>query len=479
VDPEFTDAEAWATSNGAVVRPFQVGLANGVASLAPSVVCNGGIVSQMFDMPPYDSAEPFVAEVTYKAEFVNGVGVGFGRAFKTLPVSPEWTTARFCLGEAAYGPADSGYGGPVSFQVGASEKSTFCNSEPFEGLIEFDRLDIMPANTGECPALGTVLNGEATMSGGGWRFAIDDVPEGGETNGAVEAGVGRDGTSGARIYKQPGQNRSSMATELSVELPSTMPYRAMRFSWKASEGSVHVVELGTHFGTRATNRVIDTLVGEGDWREATYCLPPWTHGNSVELAFVPYLESFDNATELVVDDVELTTEERCGSATDLLDPEFDSTPMLWPGRYDFGSETDGGSIRVLEDEENAQTGRGVLQMRYTANDQTLRFEHWMLVPQPVDDEGPVLRFSYKVPPMAPLPVYYFLGRAGERTSTLLGSQVWQRIDDVCLPPEWAGRWYRFQIRIDPSDESFAPIDPAIEVYLDDFELDTDVLCRAD
>ncbi|MGB8331681.1 MAG: hypothetical protein WCE62_16255 [Polyangiales bacterium] len=152
-DPEFTDPEAWPdTTNGATVIALEQGQDDeGIASFESSVVCNAGAVAQTVDMPPYDLAEPFVIEVKYRATKVDGVAVGYNRAFRELPdtvlvLYPGWQTHRICLGEA-------GYGGPVKFQVAASGKLPDCFSAP-EGRIEVDRFAILVAEPGECPAPG-------------------------------------------------------------------------------------------------------------------------------------------------------------------------------------------------------------------------------------------------------------------------------------------------------------------------------------
>ncbi|RLB37733.1 MAG: hypothetical protein DRH30_12710, partial [Deltaproteobacteria bacterium] len=112
-DAGFGDQEVWSdATNGATVIPLAQGDADpGIASFESSVVCNAGAVSQTVEMPPYDLAEPFVLEVRYRLEKVDGVAVGYGRAFRELPdtvLYPGWQTHRICLGEA-------GYGGPVKF----------------------------------------------------------------------------------------------------------------------------------------------------------------------------------------------------------------------------------------------------------------------------------------------------------------------------------------------------------------------------
>jgi hypothetical protein len=166
-DPGFADKDAWTGINDAEVRELVDGPSGdpGLAILPPSAVCNGGALSQTVDMPPLESAEPLVAVLSYKAEEAHGISVGFNRAWNTFPMpTGDWQTARFCLGEAAYGT-------DVVVRVGSSEKTGDCKlPEPIEARIEIDRLDIIVDERGECPLPGEVSNGDADPASEGWRF---------------------------------------------------------------------------------------------------------------------------------------------------------------------------------------------------------------------------------------------------------------------------------------------------------------------
>ena len=54
---------------------------------------------------------------------------------------------------------------------------------------------------------------------------------------------------------------------------------------------------------------------------------------------------------------------------------------------------------------------------------------------------------------------------------------WQETRPICLPPEWSGRWFRFQWRLgDLSPSVDKPVDPPIRIYIDDLRLTTDATC---
>jgi hypothetical protein len=270
-DPEFTDQEVWSdTTNGATILPLAAGLVGtGIASFERSVVCTAGAVSQVVEMPPYELADPFVIEVTYRSEETVGVAIGYGRAFRRLEDTRGiWRTGRVCLGQA-------GYGGPVKFQVAAHGRSPDCFTMPIS-TIEVDRFEILVANEGECPEPGSVLNGAGNVDEGGWFFEPDAIapPSAGLWEGQLEPGVGKSGSSGARIYKEAGgSNLVAMGTKLSVPLNEALPSPALRFWWKATAGQEFRSQLGSYERGFVTSNW-DTLVGDGTEHTHTYCLPP-------------------------------------------------------------------------------------------------------------------------------------------------------------------------------------------------------------
>lgn len=477
LDAEFKDPEIWSTSGGANILPF-FDDGSGAASLAASVICNAGEVSQVVDMPLYEDGEPLVAEVTYRASQVDGLGLALGRAFTTLSATgpDEWRTVRVCLGEAAYSTSDDAYGGPVELALSASDRSFNCPGDTL-GLIEVDKLRFdVASRDDECPDVGTVFNGEAEPADGGWLFEVDPPDESTLAEASLGEGIGRSATGGARLYKSEGGARAAaMAVSVSVPSAATLPSPSLRFWWKASEQSSFTAGIGTF---RYPMPPLGTLVGTAAWREFTYCLPPRTQGTTVHLGFSPATYDSTLATELIVDDVELLSDDRCGVSSILLDGSFDSAPNQWPGVYDFGSQTSGESVAIKDDAANARTGRGVLEMTYTANDQFLRFETSVLVPQSEGTAGPQLQFYSKVPTGAPMPVQSFLGRSPTPSDLVLPSEAWE-FNDVCLPPKWAGRWLRVQVRIGPSLEAFEVFDPPMQIYLDDFEVATSEGCPAE
>jgi hypothetical protein len=470
-DPELTDPSAWSASSSEVaILPDATGLGPGLASFAPSVVCNAGSLAQIVQMPPSEVADPFVLEITYRADEVNGVDVYYGRAFRTLPVTfGRWATERFCLGEAAYG-------GPVTFEVLASERFQDCFGSPM-GTIDVDRLEILVAEPGECPPANAVSNGSAELDGGGWSFELD-VLRLGEAAASLEAGVGKDGTSGARLYKAAGsQKLAGMRTQVSVPLPSSLPSPALRFWWKAS-GWTYQVQIGAYPGLRTILYPLGTLLPSEGAQVNTYCLPPWTHGNVVDLSFILKGGFFADEAELVVDQVELLSDPKCGDSPDILDPDFEAAPNEWPGVIE--TRVSDPVVKLVRDPDRAgPSGDGFLEFSYSDNQLLVDANTWVWIPRSEGDRGPQLRYYSNVPVDPGVAVETFVGRSfvGQPVNTLETGGGW-RPHAECLPPQWADRWFRFRVSIGSAvpPEEVVVFDGPKRVLIDDIQLRLDGSC---
>jgi hypothetical protein len=482
---DFRSDEFWTKTNGATVIPLATTPdGGGLASMASIVACSAGAVSQIVEMPSYDDAEPFAIKVTWQSENVLGVDVGYGRAFRRLQSRvPGWNTDLFCLGEA-------GYGGPVKFQIAATERLPNCFTAP-DGVIEVDSFEIVVAHEDDCPPPGTLANGEANVDEGGWIFNIETTGSG-TTTASLEPGVGESGSSGARIYKPAGGDKlAGMVTQLSVALPSEeVPSPALQFWWKGSKEWWYYVDLGTYPGTRSAIRPLDALFSGGTEQTVTYCLPPWTHGNVSDLSFVLQGGFFADEAELVVDNVEIINDPRCGDSTDLLDPSFDSAPNRWPGVAIRYEEEPKSSVNVINDPARAHPpGSGLLELRYGSNQARLEAQHYVWVPPSEENRGPQLVFHSNVPADPGLGVLWAFGTVTKPNLDCVGELCpptplsqelpkgggWRR-NAACLPAEWAERWYRVRVAIRPSEDPLEAFDPPREVLLDDFEVTTDESC---
>jgi len=469
-DPGFQDQNAWTRSGGEVLQfEDDVLVDRGYARIERSAACNAGAVSQTVQMPSYEVGEPLVAEVTYRAQGLYGLALGFNRAWTQLPVTPDfaWLTEpeRVCLGEAAYG-------GAVTVQLSAPEQHPSCFDDP-EGEINVDRLDIVPAEPGECPAPGKVLNGTGEVGGGGWQFettaeAVADVAE----------GVGREASPGVQLVVGASVGAAAW-TKLSIPSSESLPSPALRFWWRGTTGQPFGFRIGRYSGIRDDALPLDDVYGNGSEVNYLYCLPPWTHGNVVDLIFKNFGDNLlDDSSEFAVDDVEIVSEARCGTSTDLLDPGFDAgQPIRIMGVTNFTPDQ---AVTLRTEPSLSRTGEGgVLELSYWSEEAVGWFETWVLVPESSGDKGPALLFWANVPSFNEKLIQRVLGRAAADPGDLLRGGGWRLNPPICIPPEWSGRWFRLQWRLgDIPPMGDAPVSPPIRIYIDDFELTTSGECRA-
>jgi hypothetical protein len=467
-DPGFENQNAWTRSEGAEVLQNRqdTSIDPGFARVERSAACNAGAVGRTVQMPSYEVAEPLVAEVTYRAEGLYGLALGFNRAWALLPLTTDfaWTSepGRVCLGEAAYG-------GAVTVQLSAPDKHPSCFGEQ-EGEINVDRLEIVPAEPGECPAPGEALNAAGEQDGG-WEF---------DTTGTAEAGlvegVGRGGTTGIRIARE-GTAFAAASTKLSVPSSASLKSPALRFWWNGTSGSHFLFQLGRFDGVGFGAFPLDTAKGNGSDRNFVYCLPPWTHGNVVDLIFGFATGSSTELTELVVDDIEVISDESCGSSTDLLDPGFEAGPNRIMGVTIFPLFEASATLR--NEPSLARTGDGVLELSYSNESVVMWFETWVFAPESDGVNGPAVAFWSNVPAVNELSIQSVKGRAAVEPADLRQGGGWER-NEVCIFPKWSGRWFRLQLRLgDFPPRPDRRVDPPIRIYIDDLELTTSSACRGE
>ncbi len=466
-DPDFyapLDDSPWGDTQGATIEntaATPIGTGKGV--LLPGVVCNAGQLWQEVRMPSMDSAPTFVAELHYRARGVHGLALGLGGAWTRLAPTrgEEWARGtRVCLGEAAYGPSPGG--GPVRVQLSAAERLADCLEGSPEGTIEIDRFDIVPADPGECPEPGTVVNSAADTDGPDWRFL-----EEGDVDADLVEDAGREGTSGARLFRDAeASGRATMSTRISVPFVESP---AVRFWWRATRQQAFDATAGTLVDLDDRGRQADTLVGTVNTSvpnnagvSRLYCLPPWTQGTVIEWSFSLPAQAADEPVELVVDDLELTTDESCGTDDALLDGGFESAPRPWFGASLLSADE---AIFMREDEGLAKEGSGLLELTYWTSAPGVAMETYVRVPE--DEPNPALIFQSRSPREPSVDVRWFLGQSEVTSAPVQAVDEWQP-NEVCLPPAWAGRWFRVSVRA-AGLEPAAPIAQE-RVYLDDFVL---------
>jgi hypothetical protein len=220
-------------------------------------------------------------------------------------------------------------------------------------------------------------------------------------------------------------------------------------------------------------RNVETLVGTNAERNYIYCLPPWTHGSVVDLSFSLTGDEASDAEELVVDDVAIVSDPDCGIDPELLDPGFEAAPNRWLGSS-LGSAYE--DVVMQEDEALARSGTGALELTYWNSAASLTVDRYVLVPKVEEGRGPAVTFYSRSPTAPSTPVQWIVGR-DEFLGSVSTSSDWT-LNEACLPPQWAGRWFRLRVAAGPREEIGAPIAQEL-VFLDDFSLTTSSACPVD
>ncbi len=350
-DPGFTTNTAWTPVGPAAIDTTDPGhLDPGVGNVVDASCANFGGFQQQVTMPRFSVAEPLVASVTYQqpmqsGPFTSEASAGFqlgGSWHDDAPPSTAYVTQRTCLGAAQYAPeSTTGVGVPLAFETFISEQ--VCQSS---ASIQIDHAEITTADTGECPAFGTALDGDAE-SGGGWTFTSG-------ANGSfaeIVAGAGNNGTHGVELFTADNCDLTTAATVLS---PAAVASPVFSF-WhsNAPAGLSATIDGKSLAITTGNSPTVDT-----------YCLPPYLIGgtytfrstNEVELVGVA-CQSTQNVT-VVLDDLTLSSDPACGSDPAIADPGFES------GRNIVGAQAPGfyGGITIGINDMNAHSGARDLVM---------------------------------------------------------------------------------------------------------------------
>lgn len=461
-DPSFEDPSKWTARDSAGVSPLSTGdIAPGEAFMNTDATCALGGVSQEVTMPAYEDAEPFVALFNYQSIGGGGGGmdaVGAALAingnWKTFPYANSWRTERLCLGA-------NGYGGPVTFDVSVEREPFDCGFGT-TASVAVDHLEVIPADAGECPALGEALNGEFEDVGN-W--------EGSSSNMGITEFSNTGGNGGSRAY-HIGTTRlcsgASVTGKVSVPNQALLPSPALDIWWYASNGDT--VNLSMN------NTRIGQLTGTGPTSRTTrVCVPPGFQGSVVDLTFgLPYSSGSCANTDIrdaYIDSVRFVSDPACGADQYIVDGGFEAgaSPGMVPAwRFDY--QPGWGIGEVLRDSMLARTGSGVLRLTSMQDCYDVDAIASVVVPPSDGTDGPALKFWYQA---GNNPETRFVSFPGN--GDLAENGNWRQ-ETVCLDPKLAGRSQSIRFTLDPGGGTCATTFPPEYAYIDDVELTTDSIC---
>jgi len=453
VNPTFSDTTGWTGGT-----PDPTDTQAGLEDPGTVHVVIPDSLTQDYCMPRRSRAEPLVISVSYQNRdyFVTpAFGLGTTWHYDLTSMGTAWQVERRCLGEADYAPESStGRGAPQTL--------TFV-SYPYAGVdgvnpvgYDLDHVEILPAAPGECPAPGTVLNGDGESDGGWVTTAPADEFY-------FDPGAGENGTRGIHFHDSPsGDSQITAYTLMSIPLDGSP---ALSF-YRSSTG----VDIGGDLQISAPRNLPE--LGDTAPGVEHLCIPAWLRGTVQEFTVTLLWQSNYGAADVILDNVSIVDDPACGTNPTITDPGFD-TPYPLIGGYDISQLN---LLRTVQDPTLAHSPPGVLVME---NDTTTDphglqcYAPWLWLevntPPPSSGGGPAIAFYYKVPANA----YWQLLVRGIAVQYQDGA--WHR-EIRCLGKPTVPTGY-----VDGANFFLAPIGAprcsvAAIAYIDDVSLTTDPSC---
>ena len=485
-DPGLADPTKWTVTDGVTVDPTSPGNVDpGEAIIDGTGLCGFGSVSQMFTMPPLDRAEPLKLVVTHtgteliKHFDLSGalLSVGVGTQWFDVPVQPlAYRTDSICLGATAFG-------GPVQFKVGVLPSTTlFCGAGAASAAtVKVDQLQVRVADPGECPAVGSVLDGDFEGSGG-WAF--DGFTTG---TGAIVAGVGEGGTKGAQLTGTQKCDTVTMTGTASFPTRTTVANPAIDLYWNGTANEHLVFQIG--------GKNVATLTATGTGGHSRICVPAWALGSvqSIGLAMQPHSENACTTAypqSFTIDNLTFVNEPSCTQTGDLTDPGFERITNLsgpepgWGMTQNYVNDLQGLFTGLTNSASAAHTGSGSLHM-FWDNECTIwnnaGADMTMIVPPADATGGPAVKFFANIAStntvsdarLSLLPL-----TNGGTTFVVAPRNGAYTAQTLCLPPALIGR--RITLRASMGDGSGGcAATPATEsAACDDFSIGTDASCAS-
>ena len=463
-DPSFQDGTAWEASGGASVSPLATGdVAPGEAFFGADAVCSLGQLRQRVDMPPYAQADPFVATVNYRSmgnpNDLVGVAIRLGGAWLELPGRARWSIARLCLGESAYG-------GPIDVQVAPARVAADCGAAQPAANMAVDHLAITPAAPGECPAPGTVRNGDFE-DGEGWSGTGQ-----GDGTATIAAGAGAGGSRAAHLSTRTECSSAALTGQVSWPTASTLPSPALELWWRGSTGRALEMALG--------DRPVARLEGAGEERTSRICVPPWAQGLATAMTWsLPERKgacSRADERDFSLDDMRVVSEPGCGTDPHLLDGGFEAAAQGLDSGWQLSVPEGRGEASLVAAAGLAHSGKGAAWLAMYQDCGAAAVETFAVVPRPDDGRGPALTFWYRAGENPETELFATTGQGSDH-GPLREDDDWRQ-ETVCISPVLAGRTLRIGVRLDAGTGACLDEFPMEEAMLDDMAMTTTPDCPA-
>ena len=407
-DPEVKDPSAWSLIMDATIDPTIDGsgqLDPGEAQLQTcGHVSPGGYITQTVQMPRRSRAEPLVLVSNLQANngpAVTSIGLGaqlgktHQQAFYGTAV-PPWYRLRTCIGAADFQPENaSSVSRSVKLVTGfvrSSETDLPCSQVSY--LAAVDHVDVVPANPGECPDPGTVLNGDCEGSGG-WKFWVNNAAD----SASIQPGVGDNSSAAVELALGLTCDSAGASTLMDAPMPSVSGTAALSVYHSAAQRGF-TMNIGAD--AEGLGALSVPLSGSGSQPTTErYCVPAYFRGTvtNVNVKFDPTYngETCDvpMPVDVIVDDLELVNDPQCGTDPYVADPGFESGyPVI--GLSAQGVNGPGGSATLVSDSA-AHGGTHDLQLSVDTACGQASYAIPVEGPPATATTGPALTFWYRYP----------------------------------------------------------------------------------
>jgi len=461
-DPKLHDPTVWGRTLIAF-DPTTFGPDNGSASFMTAFgLCGESVLSQTFDMPDYEDAEPFVLEMQYLSQDTTGMQgdagavVRFRGSDAVVPFTAPNGTVRMCLGENAYGRG-------VTFELVPLVQPYACRSgqNPPPSRM-FRTIEIKPATPGECTAPGVLANSKFDTNTEGWTYTTSN------TRVANPSGQ-------LRLAATAGYGQISASTPISIPRATTVQNAALRFKYSTALGNADYMN-ATRYLRQIRVRLNQQTLGllyptdGAPPTTASFCLPDWTAGMAYTLQLIG--ESPSNtlfpagSTDyyyMSLDDVEVVSDPMCSFDGGFERRAHESSWVFDKGTYPRVPMP----VGYIQNPQLAHAGTGLIDFEPPRDTGYFspRIERWLKVPAATGGAKPAVTFWHRAVSLSP----FTLGTSPIAT-TDAPTTTWTQ-QTLCIEPRMAGHLLQFTWSISANADANVH-----HYYLDDVELTTSTAC---
>ncbi len=488
LDPtlEGNPASVWQAVGGTIVpdAPGRSANEKGVFIVPREVVCGAAPVNasltQTIAMPQVKDGEPFALKLVGRSHCEGPGGAALGNCYGDIAVETtlgypgtvttipkSWSEHQICLGDKAYG-------GQVNVgihRLAPVGHPGFCyqHTDGERRELQIDSIGIVPST--ECPAVGTVANGDFEGDG------IWKTTSGSGATASVDPGIGDKSSRAARLTSTNGCSTAWLESKISIPSAS-IPNAELTFKFKGPQER----SLAVGFGEVAPRL---TVRGNGTYQSVSVCLPNYGKGYVIPFDLSMASESGCPTTpsrEMIVDELKIgSAPERCPADVFIQDSGFENTAVA---HWELGSSA-GPPVRSTAAITTGPTPHSGARMVSLSGYQTCyeaTARTVITVPPPNGAAGPVVKFFSRIrnATAAAAGVTYAVATSDANTQvTTTSFNTWQA-GKLCLPPTAAGSSRPLTLSLrSPVSPCGTTISPTATIDFDDVTVGTDPDCPAD